>query len=171
MTTEGGGWTVIQKRLDGTTNFYRTWSEYKTGFGDPSKNYWIGNDFIHLLTKNGYNELRVDLQRLNGQKGYAKYSSFEVGDETSKYKLSVSGYSGSIFYHDSLLYHNGMKFSTKDQDNDFTSSNCALFYQGAWWYTSCYKSHLNGLYPKSATKDEKHNIWENWVKEAIKEQQ
>ncbi|XP_062578160.1 ficolin-1-like, partial [Saccostrea cucullata] len=94
MTTEGGGWTVIQKRQDGSTNFYRTWNEYKAGFGDPSKNYWIGNDALHLLTKNRKHELRLDLQRFNGQKGYAKYSSFAVGDEGSKYKLSVSGHSG-----------------------------------------------------------------------------
>ncbi|XP_062609839.1 angiopoietin-2-like [Saccostrea cucullata] len=71
MSTDGGGWTAIQRRQDGSTDFYRTWSEYKQGFGDPSKNYWIGNDAMYELTKNNDQELRVELQRFNGDKAYA----------------------------------------------------------------------------------------------------
>ena len=48
---------------------------------------------------------------------------------------------------DSLSYHNGKKFSTKDQDNDVDSgSSCAVRFHGAWWYNSCYNSNLNGQY-------------------------
>lgn len=54
-----------------------------------------GNDVIHLLTKSGNHVLRVDLQKYNGQKAYAKYSKFFIGDESSKYKLTVSGYRGN----------------------------------------------------------------------------
>ncbi|XP_048742418.2 ryncolin-1-like [Ostrea edulis] len=157
MTTEGGGWTVIQKRLDGSTDFYRTWQTYKNGFGDPKKNYWIGNDALHLLTKSGNNALRVDLQKFNGQKAYAKYSKFSVGDESSKYKLTVSGYKGTA--GDSLGPHNGMKYSTKDQDNDTYGGNCATSHKGAWWYYRCYDSNLNGQYANSAVVNTQYLNW------------
>lgn len=56
----------------------------------------IGNDDIHQLTKNSPQKLRVHLQQFSGKKGHAEYSRFAVGDENSKYKLSISGYSGNI---------------------------------------------------------------------------
>ncbi|XP_062619216.1 fibrinogen-like protein A [Saccostrea cucullata] len=161
MTTEGGGWTAIQRRQDGSTDFYRTWSEYKQGFGDPSKNYWIGNDAMYELTKNKDQELRVELQRFNGDKAYAQYSTFYVGDEDSKYKLTLSGYSGTA--GDSLTSHSGSKFSTKDQDNDRYSQSCATNWHGAWWYHSgCHHSHLNGVYAQSALSDWKYPVWSHW---------
>ncbi|XP_056016278.1 microfibril-associated glycoprotein 4-like isoform X1 [Ostrea edulis] len=160
MTTEGGGWTVIHKRLDGSTDFYRDWRAYKSGFGDPKRNYWIGNDAMHLLTKSGNHVLRVDLQRFNGQKAYAKYSKFSVGDESRKYRLIVSGYRGTA--GDSLAYHNGMKFTTKDKDNDNYRSNCAGTFTGAWWYKHCHYANLNGPYAKSAKKGTKYNTWYHW---------
>ncbi|XP_062613547.1 angiopoietin-4-like [Saccostrea cucullata] len=105
MTTEGGGWTAIQRRQDGSTDFYRTWSEYKQGFGDPSKNYWIGNDAIYELTRNKDQELRVELQRFNGAKAYAQFSTFYIEDEGSKYNLSVSGYNGTAGKSIYIIYN------------------------------------------------------------------
>ncbi|XP_062577891.1 ryncolin-1-like [Saccostrea cucullata] len=162
MTTEGGGWTVIQRRRDGSTDFYRTWKEYKHGFGDPSKNYWIGNDVMHTLTNSTTQLLRVDLQRFNGEKGYAKYSRFSVDNESSKYQLSASGFSGTI--GDALNYQNNMKFTTKDQDNDRHGGNynCAHAWHGAWWYDACHHSNLNGLYTSSAQISAKHPVWHSW---------
>ncbi|XP_061193567.1 techylectin-5B-like [Saccostrea echinata] len=161
MTTEGGGWTVIQRRKDGSTDFYRTWKEYKHGFGDPSKNYWIGNDVINILTNGTPQLLRVDLQRFNGEKGYAKYSRFSVDNESNKYKLNVSGFSGTI--GDALKYQNNMKFTTKDQDNDrHGGNNCAQAFHGAWWYDACHGSNLNGLYTGSAVISSEHPVWYYW---------
>ncbi|XP_061176982.1 ficolin-1-like [Saccostrea echinata] len=133
MSTDGGGWTAIQRRQDGSTDFYRTWSEYKQGFGDPSRNYWIGNDAMYKMTKNKNQELRVELQSFCRIETYAQYSTFYVGDEGSKYRLAVSGYSGTA--GDSLIYpHNGIKFTTRDDDNvNWSGGNCAVLNHGAWW--------------------------------------
>lgn len=142
MTTNGGGWTVIQNR-DSYSNFYHGWSSYVNGFGD-GYNYWRGLNRIHELTKNG-TELYVALRDKDGSNVYAKYSNFKVGDAASKYKLTVSGYSGTA--GDSLSGHSGNKFTTKDNDNDtYETGNCAVSYKGAWWYSKCHSSNLNGIY-------------------------
>ncbi|XP_056001771.1 ryncolin-1-like [Ostrea edulis] len=167
MTTNGGGWTVIQKRQDGSTDFYKNWADYKRGFGDPSSNYWIGNDAIYYLTKTNQ-ELRVELLSFDDEKAYALYSTFKVGDESSKYRLTVSGYSGTAGDRDrdrdrdSLAEHNGHKFTTRDQDNDLNSGNCAVDRHGAWWYYSCTASNLNGRYAGSALSDDKYLTWNRW---------
>jgi len=144
--TAGGGWTVFQKRLDGSVDFYLGWDDYKRGFGNLSDEFWLGLDKIHRLTKE-QSKLRVDLEDFSGSTAYAEYSSFGVGDEGSKYKLSLGGYSGTA--GDSLSYHNGMEFTTKDQDHDpYSADNCASMYKGAWWYKTCHEANLNGLYHK-----------------------
>ena len=140
---------VFQRRMDGTEDFYRGWADYVKGFGDLNGEFWLGLNKIHRLT-NGSNTtaaLRVDLEDFEGDKHYAKYSTFQVLDSSRKYQLNVSGYSGDA--GDSLSYHNGMNFTTKDQDNDgssITVTNCATHYKGAWWYSNCHYSNLNGLY-------------------------
>jgi len=49
-----------------------------------------------------------------------------------------------------MTYHNGMKFSTKDRDQDGRSSgNCAKRYTGGWWYKHCFHAHLTGLHTQT----------------------
>ena len=140
MSTDGGGWTVFQRRKDGSVNFYRNWDEYVNGFGNLNGEFWLGLKYINDITTLSSSTLRVDLP--SGY--YAKYSSFSVGNSASKYQLSAYGYSGNA--GDSLSYHNGMKFSTPDQDNDNYGGNCAQAYKGSFWYNACYYCNPNGEY-------------------------
>ncbi|XP_078381295.1 uncharacterized protein LOC144664048 isoform X1 [Oculina patagonica] len=148
LTTPGGGWTVIQKRFDGSVYFYRGWDDYKTGFGDLNGEFWLGLDKIHRLTKYRRYMLRVDLEDTSGNKAYAQYDIFAVSSERTKYQLSLGSYSGTA--GDSLSYHRGHPFTTKDRDNDISSGNCAVSYKGAWWYAACHRSNLNGKYHHGA---------------------
>ncbi|KAL9989427.1 hypothetical protein ACROYT_G003975 [Oculina patagonica] len=143
--TAGGGWTVFQKRRDGSVDFYRAWDDYKRGFGNLTGEFWLGLDKIHRLTLSSSNKLRVDLEDIHGKTAFAEYSSFSVRSERAKYQLNLGSYSGTA--GDSLSYHRGSQFSTKDRDNDGHSSvNCPLDRKGAWWYKTCAYSNLNGLY-------------------------
>lgn len=92
--TKGGGWTIIQKREDGSVNFFRGWEDYKKGFGNKSGEYWLGLDAIHDLTSQEPFLLRVELEAFNGAKRYAQYGKFFVANETEKYRLTVGIYTG-----------------------------------------------------------------------------
>ncbi|XP_065428419.1 ficolin-2-like isoform X7 [Chrysemys picta bellii] len=145
MDTDGGGWIVFQRRVDGSVDFFRDWNSYKRGFGSRLSEFWLGNDNIHLLTSLGTNELRVDLRDFDNKYQFATFRSFKIAGETEKYKLIfgafVNGTAG-----DSLIIHNNMPFTTRDVDNDLYSGNCATSFKGAWWYKDCHWSNLNGLY-------------------------
>eukprot|EP00076_Gallus_gallus_P010840 XP_004945803.1 ficolin-2 isoform X5 [Gallus gallus] len=145
MDTDGGGWIVFQRRLDGSVNFLRDWNSYKRGFGNQLTEFWLGNDNLHFLTSLGTCELRVDLRDFDNNYYFAKYASFRVLGESEKYKLVLGDFLGGNA-GDSLSYHKDMSFSTADQDNDMSSFNCATAYKGAWWYNDCHYSNLNGMY-------------------------
>ena len=57
--------------------------------------------------------------------------------------MSIGNYSGTA--HDGLAYHNGMAFSTIDEDNDHSNGSCAFKAKGGWWYRDCLASNLNGF--------------------------
>ena len=150
QTTDGGGWTVIQRRVDGSTKFYRNWGNYKRGLGSVENEFWLGNFNLFTMSLQGLypagNELRVELEDWSGDKRFAKYSTFEVGSEKTGFQLTISGPSGTVSPVDGMQEHNGMKFTTFDRDNDFSDRNCAIDYFGAWWYNRCHSVNLNGKY-------------------------
>uniref|UniRef100_A0A671N8V6 Tenascin XB n=1 Tax=Sinocyclocheilus anshuiensis TaxID=1608454 RepID=A0A671N8V6_9TELE len=157
METDGGGWTVFQRRKDGKTNFFRSWREYSNGFGALDGEFWLGNEQLHNFTKMSPMSLRVDL-RAGDESVYAHYSSFSVDSVKKHYTVRVSGYSGTA--GDSLTYHNGRPFSTRDRDPQPFITRCAMSYRGGWWYKNCHEANLNGLY----NTDTNHQgvIWTKW---------
>ncbi|XP_071837565.1 fibrinogen-like protein A isoform X8 [Apostichopus japonicus] len=164
--TDGGGWTVFQRRVDGSVDFYRNWISYKEGFGDPSHEFWLGNDKLSLLTNQGDYEIRIDMVNKYGNPYYAKYDLFRVNDESDNYRLSGLGaYTGTAdtghkLDKAGLEYHRNQVFSTYDRDNDDVDDvNCAVKYHGAWWYKKCHSSNLNGGYH---AVDEQHDGSISW---------
>ncbi|XP_078498120.1 tenascin isoform X1 [Lissotriton helveticus] len=154
MSEDGGGWIVFLRRVDGKEDFYRNWKTYAAGFGDPTKEFFLGLDNLHQITSQGQYELRVDL-RDGAETAYAVYDKFVVGDSKSRYRLKVDGYTGTA--GDSMTYHNGRSFSTFDKDNDSAITNCALSYKGAFWYKNCHRVNLMGRYG-----DNSHSQGVNW---------
>ncbi|KAM4611642.1 fibrinogen beta chain, partial [Polymixia lowei] len=174
MSTQNGGWLVIQNRMDGSVDFGRRWDDYRRGFGnvafDVGKGhcespgeYWLGNDRISQLTKLGPTEVLFEMQDWTGSKVFAQYTQFTIQSETSNYVLAVGGYSGNagntllegateLFGENrTMTIHNGMMFSTYDRDNDRwtpgdPSKQCSKEDGGGWWYNRCHSANPNGRY-------------------------
>eukprot|EP00079_Xenopus_tropicalis_P012917 XP_002940496.1 PREDICTED: fibrinogen-like protein 1 [Xenopus tropicalis] len=174
--SEGGGWTVFQRRSDGSQNFNRNWTEYKQGFGDFTSakgEYWLGNENLHYLTLQGDYILRVELVDFEGQRRFAQYKSFSVGDEETSYQMSCGEYTGTAgdsitagFNPEVTWWANlsGMKFSTQDRDNDNYEGNCAEEDKGGWWFNRCHAANLNGWYYKGpyTSKTDDGIVWYTW---------
>ncbi|XP_034546189.1 fibrinogen-like protein 1 [Notolabrus celidotus] len=174
---DGGGWTIIQRRINGAERFNRSWVEYKDGFGDMNSalgEFWLGNDNLHLITTQGNYSLRINLEDFDDNQRYAEYKNFKVANEQDHYLLDFGEYVGTA--GDALAgsyqvgvspwaSHQGMKFSTYDQDNDNYKGNCAQEDKGGWWFNKCHSAHLNGKYYHnghySATTDD-GVVWYPW---------
>ncbi|XP_003431728.3 tenascin-X isoform X16 [Canis lupus familiaris] len=157
METDGGGWLVFQRRMDGQTDFWRDWEDYAHGFGNISGEFWLGNEALHSLTKAGDYSMRVDL-RAGDEAVFAQYDSFRVDSAAEYYRLHLDGYHGTA--GDSMSYHSGSVFSARDRDPNNLLISCAVSYRGAWWYRNCHYANLNGLY--GSTVDHQGVSWYYW---------
>ncbi|XP_035774995.1 fibrinogen-like protein A [Anopheles albimanus] len=152
----GGGWIVFQYRYDGSLDFYRGWDEYRDGFGDLNKEFWLGLEKVYQLTSGRRHELVVELKDFNGTYKYARYDAFEIGSESKQYIFqNIGEYSGTA--GDRMSYTKLSKFSTKDRDNDDYYIDCAQDREGAWWYDDCTQANLNGRYMNAV--DRKSMYW------------
>jgi len=131
--------------------FEKSFEEYKNGFESKGE-MWIGLKKLRQLTYTGNYGLEVRLKDFDDLTYQAVYSHFEVGGEEG-YELSVSGFNAGLStIGDSLAFHNGMKFSTKDKDQDtLGSNNCAANMRGGGWFNSCSHSHLTGHLTTTST--------------------
>ncbi len=152
MATDGGGWTVFQRRVSNEVDFNRNWTDYVNGFGSLEGSFWLGLEAIHQLTVGKRVTLRIELKNQFATTGYGKYDNFKVLGASEGYKLQFGSYiDGNI--GDSLWQNKNMKFSTPDKDNDnadgdnsFGVANCAVTYRGAWWHNKCFLGNLNNLF-------------------------
>ena len=144
MSTDNGGWIVIQRnKKDGKLNFNKNWTDYEEGFGDLNKEFWYGLAAIHCLTQRGQWEMRVDYQFNNNTWSYLHYNQFSVGSASEEYSLTTGGFTGVGTDQFAASPHNGMKFSTPDNDNDKWSGNCAASWKSGWWYNNCWNININ----------------------------
>ena len=143
MDTEDGGWIVIQRNRQGSkVNFNRKWDEYETGFGDLQGEFWYGLKGLSCLTESGNWEMRLDFQKADKTRSYLHYTRFKVGSVHHNYPLTLTGF--TLTSGDIMGTANGRQFSTPDDDNDNSGSNCAAIYRSGWWYhRGC--SQLNNI--------------------------
>ena len=154
MTTDDGGWIVIQRnRKNSRLSFNKNWREYEEGFGDLNKDFWAGLELMHTLTQRDQWEMRVDYQKNDKTWSYLHYNQFSVGSASEEYPLTVGGFTGvgTDLFNVQSKPHNGMKFTTPDNDNDNNSIyNCAATYKSGWWYHNCYSINTNRQPPSVA---------------------
>ncbi|KAJ8035694.1 Fibrinogen C domain-containing protein 1-B [Holothuria leucospilota] len=143
--SHGGGWTVFQRRVDGSVSFNHNWDGYKAGFGSagPNENVWLGNEILYNMTNQKNYKLRIDVVKQDLVDWHMNYDLFRVNSESNNYRLELGTYTGNAGY-DYMSDHRGQDFSTPDRDNDAYSYNCATIYDDAgWWYKNCYTANLN----------------------------
>jgi hypothetical protein len=153
------------KNPDGSLPFNRTWADFSTGFGNASLDagfYWSGLQTVHEWTKTGNWELMVRIRwpdddatpSLRGKWGWRLYTGLRIGSEAEGFTFNVVGLKESnnmqgtdyliMSWRSHVQAHNGLKFSTRDKDNDkYSSTNCANSYGNGWWYNQCYYVNLN----------------------------
>ena len=131
---------LIQQHVDDSGFFDRSWNEFRVGFGDSSGNFWLGNEQVHQLSKDGRCKLRfVVQQQITSSWYWAEYSTFVVADESSDYQLMVAGFSGNVTV-DAFGPHNGNVFATSDRD---VAAGCAQSLLGGFWYNDCGTARVN----------------------------
>ncbi|CAH1271023.1 FCN1 [Branchiostoma lanceolatum] len=159
----GVGWTLLQRRLDGSVDFVRDWQTYKHGFGDLNGEFWLGNEKLSQITDAKSYSLKVSLENWSSGTVYADYDSFYVEKEVAKYRMHIGSYTGTA--GNSLNHHDGKQFSTYDQDNDDDTAHCALSHgRGGWWYGRCDEANLNAPYKLGGGGNNAVGIeWEAWT--------
>ncbi|XP_019638911.1 PREDICTED: fibrinogen-like protein 1 [Branchiostoma belcheri] len=155
-------WTVIQRRQDGSVDFYnRTWEDYSRGFGNLWREFWLGNDKIHLLTNQGGYILNVKLEVFKNcascpfkkpPVSYMQYDSFSVENAQALYKLHLGSYTGTR-RRDFLQFHNGWKFVLKPSNTINPHSSCFMHNMGGFWVRRPDTLNPNGFYYNSDGSD------------------
>ena len=153
-----GGWTLLQRRVDGRENFACGWDDYKFGFGRHGERseLWLGNEHVHRMTNGPRQHLRIDATAFDGASVRIDVDDFRVDDEANDYTLRYD--SRSVFLTnvdtDDLLHSKDSMFSTREHDNSDPLFCASTLYRngGGWWFNSCFGMYLNGVYPVGADR-------------------
>jgi hypothetical protein len=179
MEDDGGAWTVILRRQDGSVDFYQNWDTYRNGFGDPNGEYWLGLEAMYQLTSAKTYEIKVELEDWEGRHAQTYHSSFAVGPESTKYQLTLGavrpGDGGPEDAGDGLSEGNGRRFTTLDSDNDnYGAGNCAERHHGGFWYNMCQTVHPTAKYYVGGTYEASMNDgiqWRTWNPDSVTQTQ
>ncbi|KAJ8405907.1 hypothetical protein AAFF_G00313440 [Aldrovandia affinis] len=185
MDYMGGGWTVIQRRTDGLTDFKRTWTEYTDGFGHLPGEHWLGLAKLYSIVsqENTHFQLHIALVSQDDTTSYASYDDFWIDDETKFFAIHLGRYAGSagdaFRGYSQEQNQDTAPFSTSDVDNDGCSPTCTFEGQAAescsvrqnntgWWFNQCGLSNLNGsplddvdLFPQP------YLHWDTWTRNGV----
>ena len=159
MDSAGGGWITILRRTstDTSTSFTRFQDEYFSGFGNLKEDFWLGLENMHLFTKKGEWEMRVDLYNSDNKSvAHIQYDMFKVTGYPD-YRLQISGFhSSEDKLRDSLVEFNNMKFRVKQDISDVSQEVDCANDRGGWWYLDkfCFR---NGV----ALTNTPDNLWWN----------
>ncbi|XP_078143953.1 angiopoietin-related protein 4 isoform X2 [Centroberyx gerrardi] len=167
--TADGGWTVIQRRQDGSVDFDQLWQAYQKGFGSLNGEFWLGLEKMHSMSKDGGYILKMQFTDWNNDIASIRLP-FRLGGEETKYSLHIQDTGTFSPLEVSLATDatSGLPFSTRDQDNDQKNdTNCAKHLSGGWWFSNCGRSNLNGRFFQSPPPKQRHQrkqgiFWKTW---------
>jgi len=165
---------VVRKQSENAEDFFnQNFKAYQDGFAANGES-WIGLDKLHQLTSERSYSLKITMTDYDNKTFVAVYDYFKVGPGDN-YVVAVESFNDTLStLGDSMAYTNGMKFSTKDRDQDWWGSgSCAQSWNGGFWYRHCTSAHPTGL--SSATKKngfeyitylsggERGRGWDSWL--------
>ncbi|XP_028838822.1 angiopoietin-related protein 5 [Denticeps clupeoides] len=179
-----GGWTVIQRRTDGLTDFKRMWSDYLEGFGHLPGEHWLGlrKVFSVVSQRNTHFQLHIALVSKEDITTYASYDQFWVEDESTFFTLHLGRYAGSagdaFRGYDQEQNQDTAPFSTSDVDNDGCNpfctfdgkavENCSLYQNSTgWWFNQCGQANLNGSPSDDDRATQPHIHWNTWTQNGV----
>ncbi|KAG8519242.1 Angiopoietin-related protein 4 [Galemys pyrenaicus] len=162
-----GGWTVIQRRQDGSVDFNQPWKAYKAGFGDPQGEFWLGLEKVRSIVGDRASRLAVQLEDWEGNAESLQFP-VHLGGEDTAYSLQLTAPVASKLGASAVAPGGlSLPFSTWDQDHDLQGDkNCAKSLSGGWWFGTCSHSNLNGQYfhsiPRQRQQRKKGIFWKTW---------
>ncbi|XP_031176348.1 angiopoietin-related protein 5 [Sander lucioperca] len=186
MDYMGGGWTVMQRRTDGLTDFKRPWADYVDGFGNLAGEHWLGlRKVFHIVNqKDTRFQLHIALVSHDDVTSYASYDDFHLDSETQFFSIHLGRYAGSagdaFRGYDQDQNQDTAPFSASDVDNDGCNPSCSIdnrtvescstqHNQTGWWFNQCGLANLNGS-PEDEEQNQgqrTHILWDTWRQNGV----